>query len=57
MKPAKRRQGVDNLEDYRVIADKLGAMREIASKATKLTGNTTAASNGRKPSHKAKSAG
>ena len=56
LKPAKGRQGVDQSEDYNAISDELGTMREIASKATKRTGKTKAASNGRKPARKAKSA-
>ena len=56
LKPAERRQKGAEAEDYNAVANELGAMRKITSKATKPTGKTKAASNGRKPARKAKSA-
>ena len=53
---AEKLQEVDEKEKYNTISDELGAMREKASKATKLTVKPKAASNGKKPARKAKSA-
>ena len=50
-------QEVDETENSSSISDELGAIREIASKATKLTVKPKAASNGKKPARKVKSAG
>ncbi len=55
-KAAKKGQGVGKSEGYNVIADELGAMKKKASEVTKLTVKPKAASNGRKPARKAKSA-
>ena len=64
LESAQRWQGVGEVEAYKVIADELGAMSRIASKATKptakpqapkLTAKPQAGSNGKKPARQAKS--
>ncbi len=56
LESAEKWQEADEAEKYSAISDELGAMREIASKATKLSVKPNTASNGKKPARKAKSA-
>ena len=48
LESAERRRGMDEAEGYKVVADELGAIRKLASKATKLPAKPPAASNGKR---------
>ena len=57
LESAERWQGGDKAKDHNVVADELGAMKKMDSKATKLTVKPKPTSKSKKPARKAKSAG